>query len=49
MADQYGAKSSLCDAILSVGADAFDEVLMTTFADFSNDYWGTDFCACGFC
>jgi len=48
MADQYGSKSLLCDAILSVGDNADDETLMTTFADFSNDYWGKNFCAGGF-
>lgn len=48
MADQYGGKSLLCDAILSVPSDADDVTLMTTFADFSNDYWGKDFCAGGF-
>ena len=48
MADQYGAKSSLCDAILAVGTNASDEVLTQTFADFSNSYWGKSFCSNGF-
>jgi pimeloyl-ACP methyl ester carboxylesterase len=49
MADQYSAKSQLCSAVLKPGADASDEVLMQTFADFSNSFWGADFCAGGFC
>ena len=49
MADQYGAKTDLCEAILAPGADASDEVLMSTFASFSNSYWGEDFCSGGFC
>jgi hypothetical protein len=49
MADQYGAKSSLCSTILSVGEDADDATLMKTFADYSNSYWGKDFCSGGFC
>jgi hypothetical protein len=49
MADQYGAKSSLCSTILSVGEDADDATLMKNFADFSNSYWGKDFCSGGFC
>ena len=48
MADQYGAKTSLCSTILDIGADASDEVLMQTFADFSISYWGEDFCTMGF-
>mmetsp|Transcript_2794 Transcript_2794/g.4211 ORF Transcript_2794/g.4211 Transcript_2794/m.4211 type:complete len:397 (-) Transcript_2794:206-1396(-) len=48
MADQYSSKSSLCSAILSVGTDADDATLTKTFADFSNSYWGTDFCSGGF-
>jgi hypothetical protein len=48
MADQYGAKTSLCSSIMAVGADASDEVLMQTFADFSFSYWGEDFCTGGF-
>jgi len=48
MADQYGAKTSMCSTILSVGEDADDSTLMKTFADYSNSYWGTDFCSCGF-
>lgn len=47
MADQYGGKTQLCDAILSVG-DASDDVLAKTFANFSNAYWGDDFCSGGF-
>lgn len=49
MADQYSSKSELCSAILAVGEDASDEVLMETFAAFSFDYWGEDFCNAGFC
>jgi hypothetical protein len=49
MADQYGNKGPLCDYMLAVGEDASDEVLTKTFAEFSNLYWGKDFCAGGFC
>ena len=49
MADQYGNKGPLCDVMLEVGEDASDEVLTKTFADFSNLYWGKDFCPGGFC
>jgi hypothetical protein len=49
MADQYGAKSDLCSSILAVGEEADDATLTQTFADFSNAYWGTDFCSGGFC
>jgi len=48
MADQYGAKTDLCDTILAVGADATDDVLTSTFSEFSNSYWGRDFCSGGF-
>lgn len=48
MADQYSAKSQLCEAILAVGEKATDDVLTQTFADFSNSFWGTQFCSGGF-
>jgi len=48
MADQYGAKSSLCSTIMSVGDDADDKTLMTVFANYSLDYWGPTFCTDGF-
>jgi hypothetical protein len=47
MADQYGGKSKLCDAILAP-ENPSQEVLMKTFADFSNMYWGAEFCSQGF-
>ncbi len=48
MADQYGAKSKLCDAILSVPEDSSTSVLTQTFADFSIGFWGSNFCSGGF-
>lgn len=48
MADQYGSKQPLCDTMLAVGENASDEVLTKTFAEFSNSYWGSDFCSMGF-
>ena len=49
MVDQYSSKSQLCEAILAVGPDASDDVLTATFSNFSNSFWGTDFCSMGFC
>lgn len=51
MADQYSAKSQLCGAILndSITDSSSDEDIMKAFADFSNSFWGKDFCAGGFC
>lgn len=46
MADQYGSKKDLCDTMLAVGEDASPEVLTETFAAFTMDYWGDDFCGC---
>lgn len=46
MADQYGSKKELCDTILAVGEDASPEVLAETFAAFTMEYWGSDFCGC---
>ena len=42
MADQYGSKSSLCATLTPVAGDS-DEVLMQTFANFTNAFWGSDF------
>ena len=49
MMDQYNSKALLCDTVLAVGEDASDEVLMQTFATLTNQFWGKDFCAGGFC
>ena len=48
MADQYGSKAALCDTMLGLGEDATPEMLTKSFADFTNSYWGSDFCAGGF-
>lgn len=48
MADQYGAKSALCPAILAPGPDASDLELTQAFSAFSAEYWGEDFCSGGF-
>lgn len=48
MADQYGKKSALCDAIMAAPEHADDKTLTQTFADFSIDYWGAGFCSAGF-
>jgi pimeloyl-ACP methyl ester carboxylesterase len=48
MADQYGSKAALCDTMLALGEDASAEALTTTFAKFTTDYWGADFCTMGF-
>lgn len=48
MAVQYSSKSQLCSAILSVDEDATPDVLMSTFSEFSKEYWGDDFCTGGF-
>lgn len=48
MIDQYSAKSQLCNAILNVGVDASDAVLMSTFAELTASFWGKDFCSGGF-
>lgn len=47
MADQYSAKSSLCSALEAVDPQASDMVVAKAFADFSNSFWGDDFCAAG--
>ena len=49
MAVQYGGKTAQCAALGAITADSSDEQVMDTFAAFSNDYWGKDFCAGGFC
>lgn len=49
MADQYSSKDDLCTSIMSVGETATDEELMQVFADFTNSFWGQDFCSGGFC
>ncbi len=48
MADQYGNKSKMCDAILAVDEDSSIDVLTQTFADFSISLWGEGFCSAGF-
>ena len=53
MAVQYSAKLSLCSALAAVDETDLspeqDLKAMQTFAAFSNNYWGTDFCSQGFC
>jgi hypothetical protein len=49
MAVQYGGKTAQCAALSAITADSSDEEIMDTFAAFSNDYWGKDFCSGGFC
>eukprot|EP00605_Chrysophyceae_sp_TOSAG23-4_P001196 GSChrysophyteH1.ASY1.ANO1.1305.1 assembled CDS len=48
MADQYGNKSKMCDAILAIPEDSSVEVLTKTFAEFSFQNWGEQFCSAGF-
>jgi hypothetical protein len=48
MAVQYSSKSYLCAAI-HLPTSATDEEIIKAFADFTNNFWGTDFCASGFC
>jgi len=48
MAVQYGAKTDLCSTMLSVGEDSPDSAFVKTFTEFSNEYWGSDFCSGGF-
>jgi pimeloyl-ACP methyl ester carboxylesterase len=49
MAIQYGGKTAQCAALGAITETSTDEQVMDTFAAFSNDYWGKDFCAGGFC
>ena len=49
MGIQYGGKTAQCSALSAINADSTDEEIMDIFAAFSNDYWGKDFCAGGFC
>ena len=53
MAVQYSSKLSLCSALAVVDENdpspEQDLKAMQTFAAFSNNYWGTDFCSQGFC
>lgn len=48
MAVQYSSKSDLCTALSTVDASSPDEEVMSTFATFSLEYWGEDFCSAGF-
>jgi hypothetical protein len=48
MVIQYSSKSTLCNTI-NLPADATDEEIMNNFAKLTNVYWGTNFCAGGFC
>jgi hypothetical protein len=48
MAVQYGHKTDLCAALEAVPAGADDATITQAFADFSNAYWGKDFCSMGF-
>lgn len=49
MGIQYGAKTSMCRAFSAITESSSDEQIMNVFADWSNAYWGKDFCAGGFC
>lgn len=42
MADQYGHKEKLCDA-MSTANPSDPNSLMVTFANFTNSYWGSSF------
>lgn len=47
---QYNSKTMLCSALdAGISDQSTDEQVMTLFSDLSNDYWGKDFCAQGFC
>ena len=50
---QYSSKLSLCSALAAVdendSSPEQDMKAMQTFAAFSNNYWGKDFCSQGFC
>ena len=55
MADQYAHKESLCNAILDVATDGstdsnrdYNMVLMQTFANYTKELWGANFCTGGF-
>jgi hypothetical protein len=43
MADQYGHKEALCQALAGLSPDDDDEVYMQVFANFTNWFWGKDF------
>mmetsp|Transcript_23139 Transcript_23139/g.31695 ORF Transcript_23139/g.31695 Transcript_23139/m.31695 type:complete len:473 (-) Transcript_23139:183-1601(-) len=47
MAVQYSNKQRLCDALSEVSTQS-DSQATQTFATFTKDYWGEDFCASGF-
>eukprot|EP00600_Ochromonadales_sp_CCMP1393_P016556 CAMPEP_0175023094 /NCGR_PEP_ID=MMETSP0005-20121125/15671_1 /TAXON_ID=420556 /ORGANISM="Ochromonas sp., Strain CCMP1393" /LENGTH=477 /DNA_ID=CAMNT_0016281399 /DNA_START=39 /DNA_END=1472 /DNA_ORIENTATION=+ len=48
MTIQYSAKSQICAALDGISSSSTDEEVMDTFAAFSNDFWGDDFCSMGF-
>jgi len=48
MAVQYSSKSDLCSALAPLDDSTSDEDVMNTFAAFSLEYWGADFCSQGF-
>jgi pimeloyl-ACP methyl ester carboxylesterase len=43
MADQYGFKANLCEAISALTPDTDDANIMATFANFTIHLWGADF------
>lgn len=49
MAVQYSSKTSLCSALSTLTIESSEDEIMTTFAEFSKQYWGNDFCSGGFC
>jgi len=49
MGIQYGGKTHMCEAFSTITDKSTDDEIENVFAAWSNDYWGTDFCAGGFC
>ena len=49
MGIQYGAKTKMCGSFGAITEQSSDEEIMNVFAEWSNAYWGKDFCAGGFC
>ena len=49
MGIQYGAKTKMCGSFGAITEQSTDEEIMNVFAEWSNAYWGKDFCAGGFC
>jgi len=49
MGIQYGAKTKMCGSFAAITEQSSDQEIMNVFAEWSNAYWGKDFCAGGFC